>query len=136
MFSLSEGKKIPKLVAVLVGMVPVTVDVTVRVVGQAAVFTFAPIVGGIGMFVKFVAVEVLVIPQTMSKMNIDITGTRFMNWFGGISSPAIVFGKGKFGSGSKDAMRKYYAINRIIVSSIVLAELAITYTRAYHDCSF
>ena len=58
-------------------------------------------------------------------MKIVLKGTLFMNWFGGISSPAIVYGK--LVSASKDTLRKYYAINRITVSTIVLAELAITF---------
>ena len=104
----------------LIGMVPVTIDVTVRVVGQALVITFAPIVGAIGMVVKLAAVIL-----ATKKMKIVLKGTLFMNWFGGISSPAIVYGK--LVSASKDTLRKYYAINRITVSTIVLAELAITF---------
>ena len=75
MFSLSEGKKIPKLMAVLIGMVPVTVDVTVRVVGQAAVIIFAPAVGAIGILVKFVAAGILVL-FAWRKMKIEISGAR------------------------------------------------------------
>ena len=110
--------------AVLVGMVPVTVDVTVRVVGQAVVFIFAPAVGVLGMAVKIIAVEILVV-FAPSKLKIEVRGTFILNLFGGISSPAIVFDK--LTSASKDALRKYYALNRITVSTIVLAELAITY---------
>ena len=123
LFSLSEGRKIPKLVAVLIGMVPVTIDVTVQVVGQAVVFIFALAVGGIGINVKYLAVGIL-LAFAMRNKKIVLKDTGYMNMFGGISSPAIVFGK--LGSGSKDALRKYYALNRITVSTAVIAELAIT----------
>ena len=48
LFSLSGGERIPKPTAVLLGMVPVTIDMILRVLGNAFVFVFAPIVGGIG----------------------------------------------------------------------------------------
>ena len=38
--------------AVLLGMVPVTFDVALRVVGHAFVFLFAPIIAYVGIFVK------------------------------------------------------------------------------------
>ena len=49
LFSLSGGERIPKLTAVLLGMVPVTIDVIVRVFGYAFVFVFVPMVGVIGL---------------------------------------------------------------------------------------
>ena len=110
--------------AVLIGMVPVTIDVTVRVVGQATVFIFSPAVGLIGIAVKIFAVCPVLV-EIARKMKIVLYETVYMNWFGGIFSPATVLGK--HDSGSKVALRKYYAINRITMSTIVIAELAITY---------
>ena len=52
LFALSEGKKIPKLGAVLVGMLPITMDVLLRVLGQAVVLVVAPPLGLLSALLK------------------------------------------------------------------------------------
>ena len=53
LFALSEGKKIPKLGAVLIGMLPITMDVLLRVLGQAVVLVVAPSVGLLSAVIKW-----------------------------------------------------------------------------------
>ena len=43
LFSMSGGRKIPHSRHVLVGLVPLTIDALVRVMGQALVLTYIPV---------------------------------------------------------------------------------------------
>ena len=43
LFALSGGMKIPKTVAVLKGMIPIAIDISVRILGQALVLAYAPV---------------------------------------------------------------------------------------------
>ena len=119
--------------AVLLGMVPVTVDVALRVVGQAFVFLFAPIVAAVGIFVKGLIVHELVSKTVLGikchdclSLRLRVLGLQdsFFNMFAGISSPAIV--SNNFENKPKEKLRKYYALNRIAVSTILFIEIAVT----------
>ena len=119
--------------AVLLGMVPVTVDVALRVVGQAFVFLFAPVVAYVGIFVKGLTVHELVSKTVLGlkchdclSLRLRVLGLQdsFFNMFAGISSPAIV--SNNFENKPKEKLRKYYALNRILVSTILFIEIAVT----------
>ena len=115
--------------AVLLGMVPVTFDVALRVVGQTFVFLFAPFVAYVGIFVKFFTVGELVswtVKGLKCRDRLRVKGTlgSAFNTFGGISSPAIV--SNNFENKPKEKLRKYFALNRILVSTILFIEIAVT----------
>ena len=119
--------------AVLLGMVPVTVDVALRVVGQSFVFLFAPVVAYVGIFVKGLTVHELVSKTVLGikchdclSLRLRVLGLQdsFFNMFAGISSPAIV--SNNFENKPKEKLRKYYALNRIVVSTILFLEIAVT----------
>merc|ERR550517_1110315 len=94
-------------------MIPVTIDVIFRVLSHAFVFVFAPIVGGVGL---------------LGKLLTNALTACFLNptaWvralFAGIITP-IFYSEAYIMT--KSSLKKYYAINRIGVSTILLIELA------------
>jgi len=100
------------------------------VVGQAFVFLFAPVVAYVGILVKGLIVYELVFKTVLGLKCHDCLSLRFglkdsfFNMFAGISSPALV--SNDFENKPKEKLRKYYALNRIVVSTILFIEIAVT----------
>ena len=127
LFSLSGGERIPKKTAVLLGMVPLTFDVIVRVLGNAFVFLFAPIVGGIGVVGKFLTTYAT---AHITLPSVKVSGypshpvgqaSAGLSLIAGIITP--IFYSEAFVV-TKSSLKKHYAINRTCMSSILLIEIS------------
>jgi len=120
LFSLSGGKRIPKPTAVLLGMVPLAIDVTMRVLGQAFVIVFAPIVGVISVCAKFL------ITSIMSCFLVGQLGESETFKFSNLKSARMnsLVPYSKTADMQKSRLKKYFAINRIVISTILLIEIS------------
>ena len=124
LFALSGGMKIPKTVAVLKGMIPIAIDISVRILGQALVLAYAPVclyVATLKFLMSMVMALVLSFYFLGADDIVDKVKLFFLNGIGGMISPVPNFDTKAF---SKGALRKYYAINRILLSSILLWNFA------------
>ena len=146
LFALSEGKKIPKLGAVLIGMVPITLEVFIRVLGQAVVFLVNPMTALLSAPFKWF-LDILcssIVMNNVTKIT-NASGSCMdegdreyqdrMNAFHGLLM-RIVGGNFispiHFAASSrvtKDMQRKVYALNRIIMSTSIFIELSICMAR-------
>ena len=140
LFTLSEGKKIPKRSAVLLGMLSLTFDILVRIIGQALVLVYAPTVGlwpfmllFSGVILPFHVVYVRCFNWKTDRIRENVhwfnnnIGSIVLNVIGGIFSPALFSDRI---SVSKLFMKKYYAFNRIFLSSLLIAQLSVTLNTA------
>ena len=146
LFALSEGKKIPKLGAVCIGMVPITLDVFIRILGQAVVFLVNPMTALLSAPFKWF-LDILcssIVMNNVTKIT-NASGSCMdegdreyqdrMNAFHGLLM-RIVGGNFispiHFAASSrvtKDMQRKVYALNRIIMSTSIFIELSICMAR-------
>ena len=106
-------------------MIPIAIDISVRILGQALVLAYAPVclyVVTLKFLVSMVMALVLSFYFLGADDIVDKVKLFFLNGIGGMISPVPYFDTKAF---SKGALRKYYAINRILLSSILLVELSL-----------
>ena len=142
LFSLSGGRKIPHSRHVLVGLVPLTIDALVRVMGQALVLTYIPVCLFLALLKLVLTLKLagaLAYGRHASTLSLDDghfeggdrelekehfhqkTKKLVINGLAGLVCPT------PFTQNSdvpKEALRKYFAYNRIILNTFLLIELS------------
>jgi len=121
LYSLSGGVKIPSLKSVLLGMLPLAFDTFVRVVGQGLVLTYVPA----GIFIvclKYAASLALACPLKQPNEPFHQKAkTVVINGLAGLVSPTAFI---QDSSIPREKLRKYFALNRIVINTMLLIELS------------
>jgi hypothetical protein len=124
-FNSEDTNKIPTLNSILIGSIPIMFDAAMRIVGWAACFTYYPFLGASGLALLSVAGLVTLLKLFClggCKTRKGVLKFFLTNWFAFPLSP-ILFCTNS--SESKKVSKRYYAINRIISSCLLLLWLTI-----------